>query len=71
MLLRLNLIDKNRSSFSVENFTEQKFQVQKNGETGYFSDPAGHTGEGGGVGRENRPELTDNEPNRSEKIEIT
>ena len=26
--------------FTVKNFTEQKFQVQKNGEKGHFSDPA-------------------------------
>ena len=26
--------------FAVKNFAEQKFQVQRNAETGHFSDPA-------------------------------
>ena len=39
MSFRLGFADKKCSFFTVKNFTEQKFQVHKNWEMGYFSDP--------------------------------
>ena len=32
-----------KAFFTVKNFKEQKFQDQKNGEKGHFSDPAANT----------------------------